>query len=104
MIVRAETKEFLTAPQIARMQDVSYQTVIDWMIRGVRGVYLGHKKVGGRYRIRPEDLVQFEDACNGEGPNSLPRRLGTMISATQFARQEKQHAQAKRDLKLMGMM
>ncbi len=55
--------------EVAALKRVHRETVVRWMLDGVRSaagdrVRLGARKVGGRWRITVEDLREFDRATN----------------------------------------
>lgn len=64
--MEASVGDFLTPGQIAEKEEVSAATVNRWIYMGVQhqghSIRLKAQKVGGRWRIKPEDLDQFKQA------------------------------------------
>lgn len=67
---------WMTPEDVAEMYSVSPVTVRDWINCGVtyaddagqkRVAGLNGKKVGGRWRIHPDDLAQFINTLTGSG-------------------------------------
>ncbi len=85
-------KKWLTTREAGEMYDVTRETVVDWIHRGIyhRGVQVKLKglRVGATHRIRPADLDAFLAALNG----------GVSPTATVLPHQTASHKRAKAEL------
>jgi len=72
------SKEYLSPSQAANAVRTHPHTVVRWILCGIKTRvgrhYLRARKVGGRWRIQPQDLQAFLDNTNADAHTDNARR------------------------------